>query len=282
MPDDLHFPVETSFRDTYLDKGYAFPLDVLTESEAASCRAELEALERRLAGKTVGITSQLNYPHVMFRFASRIVRHPRILDRVEQILGPDILVWAATFFIKEPRSESYVSWHQDLKFWGLDDEHGQVSAWVALGPVNRANGAMRFVPGSHKGEMYDHDETYADNNALSRGQEARVAINEDEVVHVELEPGQASFHHGKLLHASSPNRSDVRRVGLAINYIKTSVRQTLIHQDYAMLVRGKDNYGNFIHVPVPDEDLSDAAMSWHARILEAQTKAIFTDKKPGK
>ena len=102
--------------------GYYFPIDVLSADEAASCRQELEALEVACRGNRLGNKKQLNYAHVIFRFADAIVRQPRLLDAVEAILGPDILVWGSTFFIKEPHSESYISWHQDLRYWGLDSD----------------------------------------------------------------------------------------------------------------------------------------------------------------
>ena len=222
----------------------------------------------------MGNKAQLNYPHVIFRFAHALVTHPRILDAVEAIIGPDILVWGSTFFIKEPHSESFVSWHQDLRYWGLDSD-AEVSAWLALSPVMEANGCMRFLPGSHKGELLPHRDTFTQNNFLTRGQEAAIEIDENETVAVTLEPGQASLHHGKLLHASGPNRADERRIGLAINYIAAHVRQEVAREDFAMPVRGKDRHGHFRHVPPPREDLSDEALSWHGRILSAQNEALY-------
>lgn len=258
----------------FFEDGYVFPVDVMTRQTAAAHRAQLEALEKRIAGK-LGNKAQLNYPHVIFRFANEIVRNSAILDVVESILGPDILVWGSTFFIKEPHTASYVSWHQDLRYWGLSDDDGQVSAWVALSPVTVANGCMRFVPRSHKGAMVEHKDTFADDNFLTRGQEADVEIDEDRVVQVELQPGQASFHHGKLLHASAPNNSGERRIGLAINYIAAHVKQTVAPVDYGMLVRGEDRHQHFRHVPPPGDDLADEAMAWHSRILNAQNDAMY-------
>jgi hypothetical protein len=260
--------------DRFARDGYAFPVDVLSPDQAAAYRRDLEALEKQTRGDTLGNKNQLNYPHVIFRFAHEIVTHPRILDAVAAILGPDILVWGSTFFVKDPHTESFVSWHQDLRYWGLDSE-AEVSAWVALSPVTEANGCMRFVPGSHKGELLPHRDTFEDDNVLTRGQEAAVEIKEEDTVLVPLEPGQASFHHGKLLHASGPNRSDERRVGFAINYISTSVRQTVAHEDFAMLVRGEDRHGHFQLVPPPRADLSEDAMAWHRHILTAQNEALY-------
>ena len=263
------------FLECYQEDGFYFPFEVFSTVEAAGYRRQLEALEQRAHQGRAGNKGQINYAHVLFRFGDEIVRNPKILDAVEKILGPDILVWGSTFFTKEPHSPSYVSWHQDLRYWGLDDENGQVSVWVALSPTRKANGCMRFVPGSHKGPLLAHKDSYASENFLTRGQEADIAIDEDAVTYVELEPGQASFHHGKLLHASGPNESDERRIGLTINYIAAHVRQTVAAEDFAMLVRGEDRYGHFQKVPPADDDLSTAARAWHARILEAQNVAIY-------
>ncbi len=259
----------------FFDDGYMFPLNAMSRAQANAYRTQLETLEQRIAGSRVGNKGQLNNSHVIFRFANEIVRRPQILDIVEEFLGPDILVWGSTFFLKEPHTESYVSWHQDLRYWGLDDENGQVSAWIALSPVTLANGCMRFLPGSHKGEMLDHRDTFDDTNFLTRGQEVDAEIDEDAVVHVELEPGQMSLHHGKLLHASAPNRSDERRIGFVVNYIAPHVRQTVAQEDFAMLVRGEDRYAHFNHVPSPAGDLTDDAVGWHNHILATQNEAIY-------
>ena len=260
--------------DRFAWDGYVFPLDILSQEQAAAYRAELESLEARSRGSKLGNKDQLNYPHVIFRFAHEIVTHPDLLDAVEAILGPDILIWGSTFFIKEPHTESFVSWHQDLRYWGLDGD-AEVSAWIALSPVSTANGCMRFVPRSHLGEIVPHNDTFAADNVLTRGQEAGVEIRDEDTVDVPLAPGQASFHHGRLLHSSGPNRSDERRIGFTINYIAPQMRQVVAPEDFAMLVRGEDRYGHFHLVPPPAEDLSADAMAWHRRILLAQNEAIY-------
>ena len=266
---------QSDLQKDYNEHGYAFPFDILTAQEAAQFSVELEKLETLIDDKTAGYKQQLNYPHVIFKFANQIVRHPKILQHITELLGPNILVWGATLFIKEPQTESYVSWHQDLKYWGLDNDDGQVSAWLALGPVNKENGCMQFIPDSHKGPILDHRDTASEENVLSRGQEAQFNAQDKEVVHVELAAGQVSFHHGKLLHSSAPNKSNQRRIGLAINYVSTKTKQNLVEEDFAMLVAGIDNYNHFTHVPEPLEDLSDEAIAWHQRIIEAQSKVIY-------
>lgn len=258
----------------FADDGYVFPIDVLDGEDALSYRRELESLEERALGRKLGNKDQLNYPHVIFRFAYQIACHPKILDTIEAILGPDILVWGSTFFIKEPHTKSFVSWHQDLRYWGLDSD-AEVSAWLALSPVSEANGCMRFVPGSHLGDLLPHIDTFEDDNALTRGQQAIADIDDADTISVPLQPGQASLHHGRLLHSSGPNHSDERRIGFAINYIAPHVRQVVASEDFAMLVRGVDRYGNFDLVPRPDADMSGNAMRWHGTILAAQNQAMY-------
>ena len=266
--------------DQFFAEGYLCPVDIFSPEEAQAYRAELEALEQRLSGIKTGNKNQLNYPHLLFRFANAICHNAQLLDVVESILGPDILVWGSTFFIKEPRTDSFVSWHQDMKYWGLSDTDGQVSAWIALNNVNQANGCMQFLPKTHLGDMVNHKDTFSDDNFLTRGQEADITFNDDEIVHIELTAGQASFHHGKLLHASPPNQSDDRRIGYAIQFIAPHVQQHVASKDFAMLVRGEDRYGHFELLDPPDDDLSASAIAAHHRVLTVQNEAMYegTDK----
>ena len=272
-----HSPVRTgAIAERYERDGFFFPLQVLNEGEAIACRAELERLEKRIVTEELGHNNQLNHGHVVFRFASELVRHPRILDAVEGILGPDILCWSSTFFTKEPRTPSFVSWHQDLRYFGLSGD-ALVSVWVALGRVTEAHGCMRFVPGSHRLGILEHRDTHDAANFLTRGQAAVCEVDEGRTVKVALEAGQASLHHGRLLHASSANATDERRVGYVINYIATGMRQVVAGHDYAVLVRGEDRHGHFELVPPPEDDLTPEALDWHRRILGAQAGALYQE-----
>ena len=254
--------------------GYAFPIQAMAAADALACRAHFEALGERIAAHRLGNKGQVNLAHIVFPFVADIARLPAVLDAVEAVLGPDILLWDSTFFTKEPGTPSYVSWHQDLRYWGLSGD-AEVTVWVALGPAREEHGCMRFIPGSHRQGLLAHRDTFAADNFLTRGQEAEAAIDEESAVMVELEPGQASLHHGHLLHASGPNRSGQRRVGLAINYIAPAMRQTEASEGFVVPVRGRDRYRHFRHVPLPEGDLSAAAMAWHRRILAVQNEALY-------
>ena len=247
----------------YNEFGYYAPVPALTTAEAGAIRDKLERFEADagvLAGKL------RHKSHLLFTWLNDLIRHPRILDAVEDIIGPNILCWGSSFFIKERHDRSFVSWHQDSTYWGLDPAD-VITAWIAFTDSSAANGAMRVIPGTHTMDQIAHRDTFRPDNLLSRGQEISVEVDDAKAVTLELEPGQMSLHHVKLIHGSEPNPSDKRRIGLAIRYIPTYVRQVAGMTDSAMLVRGTDAHGNFHTEERPLADLSDTALAHHARIV---------------
>lgn len=277
----MPFPDPREIAEAYRSDGFYFPLEVMTEDEAAAYLRQLQALQHKAAGEKLGNKNQLNFPHVIFRFAHEIARTAKVLDAVEAIIGPDILLWGSTFFVKPPRSQSYVSWHQDLRYWGLEDHEAMVSGWLALSPVSTANGCMRFLAGSHKAALLAHRDSFAGDNFLTRGQEAAIEIDEAATRQVELRPGEMSLHHGRLLHASAPNASGEWRIGYVMNFIAPSNRQVVAARDFAMLLRGRDRFGHFEPVPPPSSDLAPGALAWHARILAAQNDSLYAGAARG-
>ncbi|MEO1199413.1 MAG: phytanoyl-CoA dioxygenase family protein [Pseudomonadota bacterium] len=252
----------------YWADGFLGPIDVMAPAEAAALRRDLETIETRH-----GPIHFVVKPHLIMTAADRIVRHRAVLDAVEAILGPDILLWDSGFVIKEPKTEAFVSWHQDQTYWGLDSEDGVVSAWVALSPATEQSGCMRMVPGSHRGGKRAHAETFETDNVLSRGQTVTIGADEP-VVSCPLQPGQMSLHHGWVLHASQPNQSDDRRIGLAINYIRADVRQSMLEHDTAMLVRGRDRWGLYELETPPSSDFAPDALALQARVAKARGAEI--------
>ena len=207
--------------ERYEEDGFCYPIRVISEREAAVHLARVVEMEE--AGEDRGRFLR-SKAHLACRFIDELARTPAILDWVERILGPDILLWGSTCFVKAPRSPSYVSWHQDLNYWGLD-RTDEVSAWIALSESNEANGCMRFVPGSHRRGPITHDDTFELDNMLTRGQELAVEVDDEEAVPVCLAPGEMSLHHGRMFHSSGPNTSNRWRAGLALRYITPSTRQ---------------------------------------------------------
>lgn len=246
--------------------GYFFPLDVLDEQTTAKCRDHLLGILDSPNASKLGNRGQLNNLHVFSPHVNEIIRTPEILSAVEQIIGPDILVWSTSVFRKDAQSNSFVSWHQDLTYWGLSSDQ-EVSAWLALSEVTEANGGMKFIPGSHHLGQLPHEDVTDSENLLTRGQQASIEINDSTAVKVELQPGQASLHHGYLLHSSGPNQTDKPRLGMVITYLSTSVFQTKSPVDYAMLVQGSDEYQHFRNIPTPTALFDASSMAVHKQML---------------
>ncbi len=268
--------------DEYWENGFVFPVSVFDRAEADSLRAELEAIERdwRDADLPLPLTmyKRVN-AHLVMPMVARVALDPRVLDVVEGVLGPDLLLWSAELFIKEPRTTQVVGMHQDLTYWGMGETPDQVTAWIALSPATTESGCMDFVKGSHKNPILPHNDTFSENNLLSRGQEVAVDVAEKDKTHIELQPGQMSLHHGLTIHGSGPNASDDRRIGLAIRYLNPNAQQKVADRDYAVLARGKDRVGNFVHVSTPTELFSADALELYARVREDQAKALTQGAK---
>lgn len=266
--------------DQYQRDGFLFPLEVFDKNRVAAILGELE--QARAVARAKGLESEIAKllranSHYLFPFVSEVARSPQLLDRVESILGPNILLWSAEFFIKGAHTDKIVSWHQDLTYWGLGETGEELTAWVALSDVTVESGCMRFMPGSHKQAIMPHRDTFDEHNLLSRGQEIAVDIDENDAVIVELKPGQVSFHHGHMFHASGPNQSNNRRIGVAIRYLTPEVKQQFGERDYAMMARGVDNGGNWIHITPPSVNFDTSNMALYNQIREQQARILMHD-----
>ena len=253
----------------YESDGFVFPIDVMSPEDAVTFRRRLESAEARYGRIDLEIKSYL-----VLVLADQLVHHPAILDAVELIIGPDILVWDADFIIKEAHDRHFVSWHQDLIYWGLEPDD-EVTAWVALSASTVENGCVRFLPGTHTGEIVPHIDTFAQDNMLTRGQSVHLEVDESDAVDVILEPGQISLHNGKLIHGSRPNQSNDRRIGFAIRYVPTHVRQVVGARDSAMLVRGVDAYRHFESEPRPSADFEPGQLALRAEIEQRRAAVLF-------
>src|SRR6202035_3142717 len=165
-------------------------------------RARLEAIEAGMGGPLRG--DLRHKTHLLFPVLADLVRHPRILDAIEDLLRPDILCWSSNFVIKESAAPAFVSCHQDSTYWGLSAPD-VATAWVALTPSNAENGAMAMVPGSHRFDQIPHRDTFHRHNLLTRGQEIAVEVDEAKAGLLILRPGEMSLHHVRLVHGSAPN-----------------------------------------------------------------------------
>jgi hypothetical protein len=259
----------------YRDQGVLFPLHAMDPDEAGALRARYESQAPLLKGRNN------QKPHLLFPWLNELIRHPRVLDAVEDVLGPNILCWSAQFFSKPAGDPAYVSWHQDGTYWGLSSPD-VVTAWVALTPSTPASGCMRVIPGTQR-QQVAHADHFDEQNLLSRGQEVSVDVDESQAVDVILNPGQFSLHHVLLFHGSKPNRSTEPRIGFAIRYVPTHIRQTAGERESATLVRGIDEFGHFDAELPPESDLHPDAVARHGVIVDRQLSILYAGaQKRGK
>jgi ectoine hydroxylase-related dioxygenase (phytanoyl-CoA dioxygenase family) len=249
----------TRIGTAYARDGYVSPVRLIDVETAAAHRARMEAAEAQF-----GPLHYRSKAHTILTSPWELATNQTVLDIVEQMIGPDILLFNVTYITKEAGSTAHVGWHQDLTYWGLSHDD-QVSMWLALSPATAESGCMRMVPGSHKRGRVDHEITHDETSVLLQGQKVN-GVSEETAVLCPLEPGEASFHHGWTLHASMPNVSQDRRIGLNIQYIAPHVRQTKHDRDTAILVRGEDRYHHFEPDVPATSDLDPVAVQRQAEL----------------
>jgi hypothetical protein len=233
-----------ALRDGYLRDGLAFPVAALSGAEVGRYRAACDELESRLGGRPR--TVEVRQMHLHFAWAHELAAHPAVLDCVEDLVGPDVLVWATELFVKHPRDAAVaVGWHRDRPYLGLSGGR-VVTAWVALGNSSRANGCMRALPRSAEPDRPTTAAAHGAKEVLPPpGTEAHV-------VDVALRAGELSLHGPDVAHGSSPNLSDEKRVGFVIRYVTPDARP--VHgRPAVLLARGADAFGHFTlaEPPVP-------------------------------
>jgi hypothetical protein len=254
--------------ERYRWDGYLFPLPALWDDELRACDAGLARFETWL-GKplTAADKKWRSAGYVFLPWVAALVRHRRILDAVESVIGPDILVYTSTFFIKEAQSPTFAAWHQDATYFGLDP-HEHVTAWVALSEAGAEAGCMEVVSSQGKPRQLHHAALGLEHSINGVGQAIVEPFDQDNTVAMALQAGEFSLHHTLARHRSAPNRAAHRRVGLGISYIPTYVRTTGSHRLFAMLVRGQDRGGHFDLLPTPQAEFDPAALALHEQVYQ--------------
>ncbi|HEX3862645.1 MAG TPA: phytanoyl-CoA dioxygenase family protein [Stellaceae bacterium] len=252
--------------EQYRYNGYLYPFRALSPVELAECNAGLARYEAWL-GQPVNQSDRRwrSAGYVVLPWLDALARNPRILDVVEGLIGPDILVYTATFFIKEAASPTFAAWHQDATYFGLDP-HEHVTAWVALSDAGEEAGCMEVVSAKGQPRQMHHAALRLAHSINGGGQAIVERFFDGESEVMALRAGEFSLHHTLCCHRSAPNRSAHRRVGIGISYIPAHCRLTGSVRMCARLVRGRDTGGNFDLIPRPEGELHPAALARHERV----------------
>jgi hypothetical protein len=237
------------------EQGVVFPVRVLAAEEAERYRQACDALEMQLGGRPR--TIEVRQMHLHFPWAYSLATHPRVLDAIEDLLGPDLLVWATELFAKHPQEAAVsIGWHRDGPYMGLDPDQ-TVTAWIALTPCHRDNGCMRIVREANRKDSPPWDQR---TERIPGGHECRVPdVPDDRFAEVALDAGEMSLHDVYVLHGSGPNRSTEKRVGFAIRFTTPACRPA-VGRPPAILARGEDRYGHFDLQDAPAGNLNGAAL----------------------
>ena len=233
--------------EAYRADGYLTGIRICDEAEATRYRERFDALEAAEGRATaqIGLVDR----HFDQRFVWELATNPTILDAVEALIGPNVLLLATHFFCKYGGGERFVAWHQDVTYWGLEPPEA-VTAWYAVDDSDRENGCMRVIPGSHRAGIRAHGTSGHEGNLLSINQEVPVSAKEEaSAADLVLKAGEMSLHDGALIHGSLPNLSTRRRSGLTLRYVRPSVRPIGTPSTgrgwSAVLVRGEDRERHF-------------------------------------
>lgn len=259
----------------YRADGYLSPLDALDAGQVARYRAALEATEARLGGSLMAIDRKFRGNlHILCRWMDELARTPAILDAVESLLGPNLLLYTTRFFIKEAHSDGIAAWHQDCTYFGLRP-FDHVTAWIALSDVTEDAGPVEFAVGSHIRGALLQKSGLIKNSVNTAGQIIVEWFDRSRIDRAILKPGQFSLHHTCVVHQSRPNASDARRIGIALSYIPTHTRYIGRRRMPAALVRGEDAHGHFDLQPAPVEDFGTAERKRHDVTFRAYIDSFY-------
>lgn len=234
--------------EQYNKEGYLMPFDGLDERESRELRAFFDGVLAAYMEMGRG-SYAINTAHLRFARLYELVRHPRIVDTVADLLGPNVVCWGSHFFCKMPKDGKRVPWHQDSTYWPLTPTK-TVTVWLAIDDADPENANMKFIPKSHLHGLIDYDETHEADTVLDLAVKNPHAYGEGEV-DVQLRAGQFSMHSDLLLHGSEANQSDRRRCGLTIRYAAADVKTWFDWHKKGIVVKGENVDGHWLNPPSP-------------------------------
>ena len=254
--------------DSFRHNGFLFPIPALAPDEIAACLVGLQRLEADLGCPVAEADVKWrSHAYAHSPWFDDLLRHPRILDAIEDVIGPNILVWTSTFFIKEPHSPTFAAWHQDGAYFGLEPQE-QVCAWVALTDASTEAGCMEMLSSRGAPLLLHHAALGLAHSINRAGQTIVDPFDDTDPVAMALPAGSFSLHHELAVHRSAPNRAAHRRVGIGLNYVPTHVRVNSPIRLKAMLVRGEDSYGHFDLIDPPAAERDPAALALHQEVSD--------------
>ncbi len=232
--------VERYRREGYLIHDRA----VLSEGKFAGLRGHFEEKLGRLPGDVR--PENMDVPHFTDVKLFEWLFADEVLDLVEPIVGPDIVLFSSHFICKPRGNGKRVPWHEDSYYWsGMMEPMEVCTVWLAIDPSTRENGCMKVIPRALHG--YSEYEAVDPEKNVFATEIRRGKVDEARAVAIELSPNQCSLHDGRLMHGSDANTSSMRRCGYTMRYMPAHVKLNEAHcgaWHQVYLARGKDRAGN--------------------------------------
>ena len=254
----------------YRANGFHAPLRVMSEDQALDYRRKLERFE---AERPDGVKKLDLKGNLLLPWMDEITRTPRMLDALEDILGPNLLCWNASVRNKKAKSPTYAGWHQDTRYITIRPT-GTI-AFLALSPTNTDSGTVSVIPGSHKGEILPHADTHDKDSILTRGQYITAEFDKSNIAPLQLRPGECGFFDHNIIHSSGPNHTDDRRLVMLMGYFATHSKPMDDRRVSAFVVRGTDTHRHFDPDRAPVEEFGPAEVAAHREAVEVQAKKIL-------
>jgi hypothetical protein len=255
--------------EAFARDGFVAPVRVITPERARHYREALERYEAAYPEHRLKLDQKA---HMICPWVDAMIREPVMLDAVEDLIGPDILCWGTSLRAKRPDGKTFAGWHQDTAY--ADVRPIVVIVALALSPSRVENGCIRAIPGSHRGPLLPHREAFATDSLLTREQYIDAAFDQSGAVDFELEPGEAALFNNAIIHSSKPNFGPDRRILFLLEMVPTHAHQ-VTPRESAILVRGRDAFGNFDADPRPAIELGEAELAAWRRAVEIQASVLF-------
>lgn len=257
-------------RERFDANGVIAPILVFDDVEIAALWANIARVETERGGRLSAFANAK--PHLLLPFLWQVVHDPRVVDCVEDLIGPDIVCMGSSLIQKAPHSSARVAWHQDATYWGLSQPRA-VTAWIAVTPSTPESGCVRVVPNTHR-QALAHEDSHDPDNMLGARERLMGGVDTTKAIDLVLQPGEMSLHHPLIVHGSDRNMTDVPRIGFAARYLPGDVYQ---EGGTATLVRGKD-VGRVPLEREPRAEFEPDALARHVDIVRRGARVITRQK----
>lgn len=220
------------------ENGYVAGIPILTESQIGQLREELsvffepehdghELWHEYHSNESPDPSRVLFHALGAWRISAGfhdLLWHPAFCRPASQLLGGDVRFWHDQLFCKPAEHGGVVAWHQDFSYWTRTQPMAHLTCWIGLDESTRDNGCLQYVPGSHRWDLLPITGLAGDMEAI------RGVLTDDQweqfqnPVAIELQPGEAAFHHPLMVHGSYENRTDCPRRAAVLNVIRDGVQ----------------------------------------------------------